>query len=244
MEQEIRLIRYAETDSTNARAKDYISNENGNIPALFIAREQTAGRGRMGRSFYSPKDTGLYATLLFEAPKQEERLLSLTSLAAVALCEAIDETLGVHTEIKWVNDLYLNGKKVAGILAESFVFGGSRYVALGFGVNLCTSHFPEDISERAGALTDMSVSEETADALALLCSKNLLSFLSLKDFSSPMSRYRARSCVIGRRISFTECEEQKEALALDVTELGALRVRLEDGGERLLSTGEISVFLK
>ena len=136
MKKGISLIRYAITDSTNTRAKEYINSGDEPIPALFIADGQTDGRGRMGRSFYSPEQTGLYATLLFKAPKSEDRLLSLTSLAAVAAAEAIDELLGVSVEIKWVNDLYKNGRKVAGILAESFERYSQRYIALGIGINL------------------------------------------------------------------------------------------------------------
>lgn len=238
------IIRYAITDSTNSRAKQYISDRSTALPALFIAREQSAGRGRMGRSFYSPANTGLYATLLFRAPSAQERLLSLTSLAAVALSDAISELIGVEVGIKWVNDLYLDGRKVAGILAESFGDGDERYIALGFGVNLSTSSFPEDIIGKAGALFEGKATEALAEELALSCSQKLLSFISLNDISSVMEEYRARSIVIGKKISFIKDGTALLGTAVGVSELGALCVSLDGGGEVTLSTGEISIFLQ
>lgn len=244
MKKGISLIRYALTDSTNTRAKEYIKGGDEPIPALFVADGQTGGRGRMGRRFYSPEGTGLYATLLFAAPSSEDRLLSLTSLAAVAAAEAIDELLGVSVEIKWVNDLYKNGRKVAGILAESFERYSQRYIALGIGINLSTSDFPEELKEKAGALSTETVPRERADGLALLFSEKLLDFLALEDTSPVIDIYRRRSCVIGRRISFVQGGEEIFGTATGITPLGALTVSLEDGGETTLSTGEISIFLQ
>jgi BirA family biotin operon repressor/biotin-[acetyl-CoA-carboxylase] ligase len=244
MKKAISLIRYALTDSTNARAKEYIKNGNEPLPALFVADEQSAGRGRMGRSFYSPAGTGLYATLLFAAPESEDRLLSLTSLAAVAAAEAIDELLGVSVEIKWVNDLYKNGRKVAGILAESFERCSQRYIALGIGINLSTSDFPDELASKAGSLSSQSISRERADELALLFSERLLSFLLLEDTSPVIDTYRKSSCVIGRKISFLYGGKETFGTATGITPLGALTVFLDSGGEITLSTGEISIFLQ
>ena len=244
MKKGISLIRYAITDSTNTRAKEYIKSGDEPIPALFIADGQTDGRGRMGRSFYSPEQTGLYATLLFAAPNSEDRLLSLTSLAAVAAAEAIDELLGVSVEIKWVNDLYKNGRKVAGILAESFERYSQRYIALGIGINLSTSDFPEELKEKAGALSTETIPRERADRLALLFFEKLLGFLELEDTSPVIDIYRRRSCVIGRRISFIQGGKEIFGTATGITPLGALKVALDGGGEITLSTGEISIFLQ
>ena len=198
----------------------------------------------MGRSFYSPAGTGLYATLLFAAPESEDRLLSLTSLAAVAAAEAIDELLGVSVEIKWVNDLYKDGRKVAGILAESFERCSQRYIALGIGINLSTSDFPDELASKAGSLSSQNISRERADELALLFSERLLSFLLLKDTSPVIDAYRKRSCVIGRRISFLYGGKETFGTATGITPLGALTVSLDGGGEITLSTGEISIFLQ
>ena len=244
MKKGLSLIRYTLTDSTNARAKEYIKNGSEPLPALFVADGQTAGRGRMGRSFYSPEGTGLYATLLFAAPESEDRLLSLTSFAAVAAAEAIDELLSVRVEIKWVNDLYKNGRKVAGILAESFERCSQRYIALGIGINLSTSDFPEELKEKAGALSEEKVSRGNADKLALLFSEKLLSFLELEDTAPIIDAYRARSCVIGRRISFIQSGKETFGTATGITPLGALTVSLDSGGDITLSTGEISIFLQ
>lgn len=238
------VTRYALTDSTNTRAKEYIANGGSELPRLFIAREQSAGRGRMGRSFYSPASTGLYATLLFCAPQEQERLLSLTALAAVALSEAIEDTLGISVEIKWVNDLYKDGKKVAGILAESFNDGARRYIALGFGVNLYTSSFPDDIKDKASSLCNTAISEESADSIALLCAKKLLSFVALENTESIMNTYRDKSLVLEKKIIFSRDGVICTGVAKEITALGALKVALDGGGEALLSTGEISIFLQ
>lgn len=240
----IHTVRYGLTDSTNTRAKEYIRSGAERIPALFIADAQSAGRGRMGRSFYSPSGSGLYATLLFPAPEGEDKLLSLTSLAAVAAAEAIYGVLGERVEIKWVNDLYKDGKKVAGILAESFVRDTQRYIALGVGINLFTSEFPVGLSDKAGSLLPSPVSRRSADALALLFSERFLGYLESDDTTDAMNTYRRLSCVLGRRISFIKDGDEIFATAVDITPLGALVVRLDRGEELTLSTGEISIFLK
>ena len=127
----MQIFEYNIIDSTNEEARRYANGDACvSIPALFIAEEQTAGRGRMGRSFFSPASTGLYASLLIEPPHDSERLLSFTALAAVAAMEAIRSHFGINVSIKWVNDLYLGQKKVAGILAESFVANGKRLSCL------------------------------------------------------------------------------------------------------------------
>lgn len=244
MTPDISVIRYTLTDSTNARAKEYIINGEEPLPALFIADAQSAGRGRMGRSFYSPSGTGLYATLLFKAPLLEDKLLSITALAAVAATEAINELFGIKVGIKWVNDLYKDGRKVAGILAESFERLSERYIALGIGINLFTSEFPDELEHKAGSLLSAPVDKEKVDALALLFSERLLSLLDSDDVSSAINLYRERSCVLGRRISFLRGEREIFATAKEITDSGALTVSLDDGGEMTLSTGEISIFLQ
>ena len=127
-------------DSTNTEARRRILSGES-LPQAILAEEQTAGRGRMGRSFYSPAGTGIYLSLCFEASGSE--ILFLTTAAAVAVHRAIREVTGIVTDIKWVNDLYFRGRKVSGILAESFSVEEKRYVIRGVGVNLYTTEFPE-----------------------------------------------------------------------------------------------------
>lgn len=245
----IALFCYGETDSTNLRAREYAQQGEGRaaVPALFVADKQTCGRGRQGRSFYSPDSDGLYMTLLLEAPTTGNSFARLTALSAVAVAEAIDEILGERVAIKWVNDLYLRGKKVAGILAESFPVEQRRYVALGIGINIFTREFPEELAAKAGSLCsgDSLEYEERraiACALALVISRRLISALGASDQSEYMEKYRAASCVIGRRISFSFDGQMRQGVATDINDMGELCVELDSGEHVGLSTGEISVF--
>lgn len=242
----MQIFEYNIIDSTNEEARRYA---NGNacisLPALFISDEQTAGRGRMGRSFFSPASTGLYASLLIEPPHDSERLLSFTALAAVAAMEAIRSHFGINVSIKWVNDLYLGTKKVAGILAESFVANGRRLVVIGIGINLSTAFFPEDLTDKACSLsTSFTVDPEKKRALALDISERLIAYLASDSIAPQMQKYREGSCVIGREITFLEHGKETRATALDVTDTGGLVVKLGSGKTETLTSGEISIFFK
>ena len=241
----ILLFHFASVDSTNKRAIEY-AREGGDVPALFWAEKQTAGSGRLGRSFFSPEGTGLYMTLLTEVSGQERAFSLLTSLAAVCAREAIDEVLGTGVGIKWVNDLYLDGKKVAGILAQSFFCDDRRFVALGVGINISTRDFPVELLDKAGSL--LCSCEADSDAvkrdIALCFCKNLLKALGADGFDEYMERYRRYSCVIGSGVRFSQNGEEHVGVAEDITEDGALKVRLDSGETMLLSSGEISLFVE
>ena len=242
----MKIFEYTLIDSTNEEARRYGTDGDisPSLPALFIAEEQTEGRGRMGRSFFSPSKTGLYASLLIEAPSDTARLLSLTSLAAVAASEAIYSRFKINVSIKWVNDLYLDSKKIAGILAESFIAHGKRLIVLGIGINLATSDFPEDLLNKAASLNLAAhTSADAKRALALDIFERLLSYLNASSTNEAMQIYRARSCVIGKSITFTSHGEQARATATGITDTGALCVRLESGEELVLDSGEISLIL-
>lgn len=239
----INLIEYGVTDSTNTRAKEAALGFACPLPSLFIANAQSAGRGRMGRSFFSPADTGLYASLLFNAPKDADRIPKLTSLAAVAASEAIEARFGIRTDIKWVNDLYLGNKKVAGILAESFMRGTQRLVIVGIGINISTVSFPCELSNKAGSLdVTQNADADARRALALDFSKRLLSYAELDPISPIMQICRERSCVLGKSICFLQGDREIRGVAKDVTDDGELVLELCDGQRILLSSGEISIF--
>ena len=230
---------YKSIDSTNTEAKRY-ARVGGKIPALFVADEQTEGRGRMGRSFYSPADTGIYLSLLIEAPKTEENTLRMTSAAAVATHDAILAVLGVDTGIKWVNDLYLGGKKISGILAESFFVDDRRLVVIGVGINLSTKDFPAELRDKAGSLSG----ERNDDIKMILIQELAIAlFKEMRSLDSPslMARYRKYSLALGREVTFIENGVSRSGVAESVDELGALIVRLADGSRYRLGSGEISL---
>lgn len=245
LENGIKLFHFVSIDSTNKKAQEY-AREGGESPALFWADAQTAGSGRLGRSFFSPDKTGLYMTLLAEMTGEERGFSLLTSLAAVCAREAIEAVLGIDVKIKWVNDLYLNGKKIAGILAQSFFAGDRRFVALGVGINISTRDFPDDLSDKAGALL-VCGGEDTDEVkrdIALEFCKKIKSALAFEEHSGYMDDYRRNSCVIGHRIRFIQNGADYCGYAEDITDTGALCVTLDSGEKMMLSSGEISLFFE
>ena len=230
----IEVIFYPSIDSTNTEAKRLLASKKA-APFLVIANEQTGGRGRQGKSFYSPKDTGIYMSLVL--PLKAENTTLITAAAAVAVCQAIESLSDKSPEIKWVNDVYIGNKKVCGILCET-VFDGSELspVIIGIGLNVSTSSFPKEL-EIAGSL-NADIERETliseiAKRLIALCEKEA-------DF---LNYYRNHSCVIGKEITYIKNGVFVFASAIDIDESGALIVKNETGELTALSGGEISVLL-
>ena len=146
----LKVFRYESIDSTNNEAKRLLKAEKGDF--LVIADEQTAGRGRQGKSFYSPKDTGIYMSLVKRRGEALADAVSATTAAAVAVCRAIEALSDKKPAIKWVNDIYLGSNKIGGILCESVNSGNNRdsaAVIIGIGLNLSTPSFPDDIPNAA-----------------------------------------------------------------------------------------------
>lgn len=226
-------------DSTNTEARRRVLEGGESAPFAILAEEQSAGRGRMGRSFYSPEGTGIYLSLCFKASGIDP--LSLTTAAAVATHNAIKETTGIVTRIKWVNDLYFRERKVSGILAESFFVGEMRYVILGVGVNLYTTEFPRELAEIAGGLTDAASGLRNRLASALL--RELSALMGEHIPEGVMETYRAHSMVLGREIRYTENGIDHEGIATAIDEQGRLSIRCRDGRERILASGEITLRL-
>ena len=237
------FVRFKEIDSTNNEAKRYVS-AGGTLPALILSERQSEGRGRMGRSFYSSDNKGVYITVVMKAEAGDEAFLRATAVSAVCAVESIKELFGISTEIKWVNDIYYQSKKVAGILAESFVVDGERYVAVGFGINLYTQ-LPEELRDIAISLfpeyPDSYTLNMQRDALANLIAEKLLCALEKDDLSSYIDKYRKLSCVIGKNITYVENGCEYSGFAEDINADGALEVKLDDGTLKYLASGEISV---
>ncbi len=162
----------------------------------------------------------------------------LTVAAAAATAEAIEAQTGRRTEIKWVNDIYMSGRKVCGILCEAVTDGdGKTTVLAGIGVNVMTEDFPEELREKAGALP---VAADRA-ALAAEITDRLLRIWEAPEDKTFLEFYRSRSFVPGNRVSFQRDGREQEALALAVDDGGALLVRYDDRREEALRSGEVSV---
>lgn len=221
-------------DSTNTEAKR-ITSFGLNTPLLICAEEQTAGRGRLGRSFFSPSSTGLYMSLAMKIDASMSDAVLVTGAAAVAVCQAIESISYVKCDIKWVNDILIDGKKVCGILTEAFSSNNENILIIGIGVNCTTSSFPEEITATAG-----SVGKLDRNMLAALIVNHLLRFTDDLSSRSWLDEYRSRSIVLGKDITYYKNGSEHFARVKDINHNGALIV--EENGETLtLSTGEISL---
>ena len=228
----IQKLTFETLPSTNTYAKENICNLS--LPSLIIADHQSAGRGRRGKSFFSPKGTGLYMTLVFEEKSNSELL---TPLAAVSVCEEL-EKLGASPKIKWVNDILVESKKICGILAERQVLNGRSYIILGIGINISTADFPENLSI-AGSLginCDKNI-------LAEKISERILSYINESDSIDIISEYRSRLFIIGKNISYFRNNFRYVGYVKDINNQCNLIITLPDGKEDILSSGEISIIL-
>lgn len=232
----LHICSYNTIDSTNAQARRLAAKGDGS-PALIIAREQSAGRGRLGRSFFSPADTGLYMTLLFYPDRPVAELSGLTCAAAYASALAIEQLCGVFPQIKWVNDLYLGGRKVCGILCESFGTPHGTAIAVGIGVNLTTKDFPCALDGIAGSL-QTNIDPQT---LAVRICEHLLPYLQGGDNALWLDGYRDRFMLRGMRVNCITPSGTFPATALDITDEGALQVQADDGRVHILYAGEVSI---
>ena len=211
---------------------------------VLLSRCQTQGKGRLGRSFFSPDSTGVYMSILLRPHCKPEEAVLITTAAAVAVCRSL-EGLGVNPQIKWVNDIFVNNKKVCGILTEAGFSSGEHYpdyVVLGVGINMYEPEgdFPEDLKSVAGAV----FFEEKEEC----CNKFVAEFINyFYDFygnllsRSHITEYRNKCFVLGKEINVISQGNVTSAKDLDVDENCNLSVEYSNGEKSLLSSGEISV---
>ena len=215
---------------------------------IAAANEQTGGKGRRGRSFFSPPDTGLYLSVLLRpAQFTAEQAVGLTTMAAVAVCEAIESIGGERAQIKWVNDIYVGGKKVCGILTEAaydLESGGLEYAVLGIGVNMAPPEegFPDSLQDRAGTLFPERISDGKNRLAAAFLNRFMASYAAPQP-ERIADQYRRRSLVIGKEIRVLRPDGAEKAVALDIDDACHLIVRYPDGRQEKLSSGEISTAL-
>ena len=247
----MKTVYYAEIDSTNEEAKRRFAAGEAE-PLLICANMQTAGKGRNGRSFYSPENTGIYFSLLYPCKdsKMLEESIFVTTAAAVAVCSAIRKTTGADAGIKWVNDVYVSGRKVCGILAEAaFRQSGTIQelgIIVGIGINLTTKDFPKEISDVASGIGDFTGDElqEMKEAILNDVGNALCDyFKNPTDHKRILEEYRNLSIVLGKEVSFSrQGESLTRGVAKDVLEDGSLVVVCEDG-EHILNSGEIHLLM-
>ncbi len=244
-ELDLHVLPLAQSTNTLVREKADAGAPEG---CVILANAQTQGRGRLGRAFYSPEDTGIYMSLLLRPRRfSPSQCVKLTTMAAVAACEAIEQTSPGQARIKWVNDIYMEEKKVSGILTEASLGlenGLLDYVALGIGINAYPPRegFPPDLRRIAGTV----FRERQNDGKNRLAAEFLNFFMhyyTVREMGDYVEKYRRRSLVIGREIEVLSPNGQRNARALDVDGECRLLVQYEDGVRDALSSGEIRVRL-
>ena len=234
--------------STNTALKA-LAAEGAPEGLALIAGEQSAGRGRMGRSFYSPPDSGVYFSLLLRPELPAERVTGITACAAVAVAETVEELSGRETNIKWVNDVLIGGRKVCGILSEGSLdceSGTMDYVIVGIGINTRppAGDFPEELRGVAGTVFGEERVPELRCRLAAGVLDRLMDYAARPDDPGIFEAYRNRCLVLGREVTVLRPGREPEpALVLDLERDYSLRLRMPDGSERRLNSGEVSLRL-
>ena len=305
----MKLVHFATIDSTNAEALRLLESAGkkgaaalrGLDQTVIAADEQSAGRGRLKRAFYSPAKTGVYFTAIYVPSKNIEEPALLTASAAVAVCRSLKELFGADAKIKWVNDVYVSGKKVCGILAEGHLGPDGKIdaAAIGIGINIYPSDFPAEIAGRAGSvLPDNSSQAQESGVMSFprlivralsraqlnrilyqngakrhtresfaqkdvrvkpehdTLPLNLARDVSQKLFDilsndskirAALDEYAALSFIVGKTITVLpvigDDNSAYAATVLGIDKKARLLVRLNDGSERALSSGEISIRL-
>lgn len=232
-------IRYKpETKSTQTDAKEGIEAGNqGNT--LYLSTCQTAGRGRFQRPYYSPSQGGIYMSLHIQPNLPYEKLPSYTLLVAAAVYKAIKNLTMIEVDIKWVNDIYLKNKKIAGILTEAMTSvetGLVTDIIIGLGINFSIEDFPEYLKEKAGSLFMQPAPISRNDLISEIwnCFYNT-------DPDELLYIYKERSIVLGKEVTFQLDGKLKKGLAKEISKSGQLQVELANKHTIWLNSGEISL---
>lgn len=232
-----------ETGSTNTLLKG-MALEGAPSGTVVIAHRQTAGKGRLGRSFHSPEGLGLYLSVLLRPRCAPEAVMCATGMTAAAVCRAVEKTCAARPGIKWVNDLVLGGKKLCGILAETVMTEEGLALILGVGVNV--HHGEADFPPEVACLATSLAREGFPASRSALAGALIGEMLELEkalggDVSRWVEFYRARCVNIGRDVRLLWSDQCRRARALDVDGRFGLVVRYENGEQETLRTGEVSV---
>lgn len=237
---------FPEVGSTNTLLRQ-LAEEGAPEGTVIIAGAQSAGRGRRDHTFFSPKDSGLYMSILLRPSLSAGDALLITTCAAAAIALAIEDCAGVPARIKWVNDVFCRGRKVCGILTEGALdleTGGLQYAIMGAGINVLPppGGFPEELREIAGSVYESApAGEEPRSRLAGAILNRFFAYYGQLSERPFFEAYRERSLLLGQDILIEERGAFRPAQALDLEPDFHLRVREADGTVRLLSSGEVHV---
>lgn len=241
-----RQVRYFdELDSTNLEAKRHKKDEECH-GMVFLAEQQNHGKGRLGRSWVSPKETGIWLSILLKPCFSPDLASQITLLAALATADAIRKVTGLESQIKWPNDIVVNKKKVCGILTEMGAAESQiEYLVAGIGINVNTEHFPEEIKEAASSLRiegkQKYKREDIAAELLNSFERYYDDFLISGSLKKIVNYYNSILINKGKKVKIVGNVNTDIGEALGIDETGRLLVRMEDGEVRVIVSGEVSV---
>ncbi len=241
--EDIAVSVFEELDSTNNYIKSHIDNSTPEFYTV-IADSQTLGRGRLSRKFYSPKKSGIYMSILLKPQLKAENSVLITAAAAVAVSRAIESISSKETEIKWVNDIFINKRKVCGILTEGSLNpdGSFNFAILGIGINayIPKDDFNEEIKDIAGAVFDEE-KENLRNRLIAEVIKNFKEYYNFLEQKTFLEYYKQKNLVLGKTITVPKADGNLTAKAIDIDDNCRLLVEYTDKKREYLSSGEISI---
>lgn len=240
------ILHFDKIDSTNTEAINQ-AKRGANEGLCIVARQQTAGRGRHGRTWISEKDAGLYFSLVLR-PKIETRLLPLiTLMTAVAVHNSIEKAFQIECDIKWVNDIHVGGKKICGILAEMIETEEGLAVIVGIGINLKSSNFPSELAETATSIELETGATPNVDNFLPVLTSFLEKYCDLlyEDAEKIRQEWLARSSyAFGKEVKIKLENETIYGITRGIEENGALRLELETGEVRIIHAGDVEQLRK
>ena len=237
-------------NSTNLEAKRLILNSSISNPSLIIANEQSQGKGRFGKIFFSPKNSGIYFSIIENSFTNLKNSTFITICTALAITRAIEKLTGFSTQIKWVNDIFYNGKKICGILTEAitnFETGEIEKLIIGIGINFSTIDFPKELESAGSLFSPLSLNSNKITRNDLII--NIVTELDLffKNFNSLNYReiieeYKSKSNILGKEVLVTLPNTPPfSAIAVDIDEFGHLIIKKESNEILSLNYGEVSI---
>ena len=242
---DIEIYNYKTISSTNEIAKN-LALSGAKHGTVVISEEQTAGKGRLGRSFYSPANTGIYMSIILRPNLTAMDSVLITTSSSVIICESIKKVTGIDCQIKWINDIYLNNKKVAGILTEAstnFESGTIDYLILGIGINFNQpkDDFPDELKSIASSLFNNNSNNINRNMLCAEIISNILDMIPrIKNYDF-LSEYKKRSIVLNQEIIYISSGISSKGKAININCDGSLVVEHDDGSIKILNSGEVSI---
>lgn len=242
---------YHELESTNKTLKALAALEDIPEGKVIIAESQSGGHGRFGRAFFSPAGTGIYMSILLRPQIMPTEATLITTAAAVAVATALEDICGGTAGIKWINDIFVENRKVCGILTEasfSSMEAFPKYVVLGIGINVFEPDggFPDELKKIAASVaqaSEASYRNQVRGRIIAAVLDNFMKFYPDLSARAFLPEYRNRSLVLGRQVRIMDSEEGTPATALAIDDNCNLVVELADKTQRVLNSGEISIKL-